>query len=58
MSEDRQRILHLLSNGKLTVEEAEKTADSLGNELKPAVPDSDVRGNTSMCRWNRKRKIH
>lgn len=44
MSEDRQRVLHLLSIGKLTVEEADKLLTALEKNSKPAVPVSDVRG--------------
>ena len=44
MSEERQRILHLLSIGKLTVDEAEKLLTAFENTSKPAAPVSDVRG--------------
>jgi hypothetical protein len=44
MSEERRRILHLLSIGKLTVDEAEKLLTAFENTSKPAAPVSDVRG--------------
>lgn len=40
MSEQRARILGMLASGKITVEEAEKLLDALGENAPPAGPQS------------------
>ena len=49
MSNDTQRILEMLSEGKITVEEAERLLEALGaNEQTPTQPsDPDHRGGYS-----------
>jgi len=44
MADDRSRILGMVAEGKITVDEASRLLDALGAREKPASPDSPITG--------------